>query len=103
MQMQTWMLFLCVSATAGLVLAQESSGTISANPNPCQIDAGRHDCTTFLTWQTRGAQKAKVYVTAEGRHPGAERIFSDSASCDPGKCRAPWIESDTRYSFQLVD
>jgi hypothetical protein len=39
-------------------------------------------------------------VVAEGRHPGAEREFGTTLSCEPHKCRAPWIEPDTRYTFQ---
>ena len=85
------------------MMAQEPSGTINADPNPCRIEHERHECTVSLTWQTQGVEKAKVFVTAEGRHPGAERVFSDSRSCEPGRCPANWIEDGTRYTFQLVD
>jgi hypothetical protein len=44
-----------------------------------------------------------VFVVAEGRYPGAEREFGTTLSCEPHQCRAPWIEPDTRYTFQLYD
>jgi hypothetical protein len=78
-------------------------GDIRAEPNPCHIDGGRHECAVSLVWHTMGVDKAKVFVVAEGKHPGAERIFSDSTNCEPGNCRATWIEDDTRYTFNLVD
>ena len=85
-------------------MAQQPYGTIQADPNPCRIEHERHDCSVSLTWHTEGVERAKVFVTGEGRHPAPERVFSDSRSCDePGRCMAPWIENDTRYTFQLVD
>jgi len=78
-------------------------GTIMAEPNPCRIRRDERECTTFLTWETRGVDRAKVFVIAEGFRSESEREFSASANCEPGRCRAPWIAPRTRYTFQLVD
>lgn len=84
-------------------MAQEPWGEMHADPNPCRMEHDRKDCTVSLAWHTRGVERAKVFVVAEGRHPGAERTFSDSKNCEPGQCMASWIEPETRYTFQLVD
>lgn len=78
-----------------------ATGTISANPNPCEIGPGAHDCTTYLTWSTEGAQHARVYVRTEGEKATAEREFAAEPAC--AKCGASWIEPGTRYIFTLVD
>jgi hypothetical protein len=56
-----------------------------------------------LIWHTRGIERAKVFVVAEGRHPAAEKEFSAASHCEERNCRAPWIEPETRYTFTLVD
>ncbi len=99
--MRTLLLFFCFLGIYGM--AQEPVGEIRAEPNPCRMQPGRHNCDTVIAWQTSGVRRAKVFVTTEGRHPGAEREFGDAVSCAPGSCRAPWIEDDTRYTFTLVD
>lgn len=78
-------------------------GRIEAEPNPCRIRRGEKDCVSFINWETRGVERAKVIVIAEGRHTDKEREFGSSLSCDTRRCRAPWIAPDTRYTFQLID
>jgi hypothetical protein len=80
----------------------EVRGRINADPNPCRLQGG-HDCTAFITWETHGVERAKVFVTAEGRHRAEEKMFSESKSCEPGRCPANWIGPETRYTFQLID
>ena len=81
--------------------AWAATGTISANPNPCEIAPGAHDCTTFVAWSTRGVQHARVYVQAEGKKPSPEREFGAETAC--ANCKANWIEAESRYIFTLVD
>ena len=83
--------------------AEEPWGEINAEPNPCHIDHGAKECTTFLHWHTRGVEKAKVFVTSVGRKESREHVFSDSRECDGDHCRAPWITHHTTYTFQLFD
>jgi hypothetical protein len=78
-----------------------ATGTISANPNPCEIAPGAHDCTTYVTWSTEGVQHARVYVQAEGKGGTPEREFGAETAC--AKCGASWIEAGARYIFTLVD
>jgi hypothetical protein len=96
------LLFLVFLTGAG-AMAQEPVGEMRAEPNPCRIEGGRHDCTTWVAWRTQSVGRARVFVLAEGKHPGAEREFSGASSCEPHQCQAPWIEDDTRYTFTLVD
>jgi len=81
--------------------AWAATGTISANPNPCEIGPGAHDCTAYLTWSTQGVKQARVYVRAEGEKATPEREFGAQPTC--AKCGASWIEPGTRYIFTLVD
>ena len=90
-----------VTVTAGA--GNEAWGTISADPNPCRIRRDEKTCTASISWQTRGVERAKVFVTSEGRRSDAEHEFSTEANCEPGRCRAPWISPDTRYTFQVID
>jgi len=81
--------------------ARAATGTITANPNPCEIRPGAHDCTTYVTWSTQGAQHARVYVRAEGKTSSPEKEFGAATSC--AKCGASWIEAGTHYVFTLMD
>ena len=96
-----YMAAFCAFALAGTAKAQE--GEIRAEPNPCHVEAGRGDCTTHLVWHTKGVERAKVFVVAEGRHPAGEKEFSAARMCEGHNCRAPWIEPEPRYTFNLVD
>lgn len=104
--MRKSLLLICFTGLCAWMLPSwanaQPSGEMRAEPNPCRLE-GQHECTVSLIWHTRGVAKAKVFVVAEGKHPAAERVFSDSTSCEPGSCRATWIENDTRYTFNLVD
>ena len=106
--MKKWQFLLLMSCACGWMLpgramAQEPSGTIDAEPNPCRIEPGESECTSFIRWDTRGVDRAKVFVTAEGRRRQLESEFGSSISCETRRCRAPWISADTTYTFQLVD
>ena len=81
--------------------AWAATGAISANPNPCEIAPGAHDCTTYATWSMQGVVHARVYVRAEGKGGTPEREFGTGAAC--AKCGANWIEAGARYIFTLVD
>ena len=78
-----------------------------ARSTPIQIHAASAAANkidgTSIFWETHGVDHAKVFVTAEGRHQQTEKLFSESANCEPGRCRAPWITPGTRYIFTLVD
>jgi hypothetical protein len=80
--------------------AQEPSGTISANPNPCVIEHHQKMCTTYLTWSTQNVRHARVFVVSEGSKGREESQFSGSHFCE--SCRAPWIERRP-YTFTLYD
>jgi hypothetical protein len=104
--MRKWQLLFLITGICGWMLpgrlmAQE--GTISADPNPCRIEPGQTECTSFIRWDTRGADRVKVFVTAEGRRREVEKEFGTSLSCETRRCRAPWISPGTTYTFQLVD
>jgi hypothetical protein len=92
---------LCLFPAA--VTAQEPWGEIRAEPNPCRLEGGREECTVFLHWHTRGVERAKVFVTAEGGRTFKEREFSASKECEGDRCAAPWITHHTKYIFQLFD
>lgn len=76
------------------------SGVITAAPNPCRIEPGKADCTTYLKWSSTGPH-ARVYVTAEGRKGAPEKEFGTGRVCE--RCSASWIEEGTRYLFTLYD
>jgi hypothetical protein len=76
------------------------SGVINAAPNPCRIEPGRVDCTTYLSWSSTG-EHARVYVRAEGGKPSPEKEFGTGRVCE--KCGASWIGEGTRYLFTLYD
>ena len=82
------------------LLAQEASGTIAANPNPCVIERHQKMCTSSLTWSTQNVRHARVYVVSEGSRGREESQFSGSRSCE--SCKAPWIERRP-YTFTLYD
>jgi hypothetical protein len=90
-------------ASITVTAAGDAWGAISADPNPCRIRRDEQNCTASITWQTRGVERAKVFVTAEGRRREVEHEFSTEANCEPGRCRAPWIAPETRYVFELID
>lgn len=93
---------LCACLFPFVLTAQEPWGELRAEPNPCRLD-GREECTVFLHWHTRGVERAKVFVTAEGRGTFKEREFSESRECEGDRCAAPWITHHTKYIFQLFD
>jgi len=78
-------------------------GIIEANPNPCRIERRRSDCTTFITWSTRGVTQAKVYVTDDGPRGRRTKEFGSSTACESSRCSAPWIARGKTYEFTLVD
>jgi len=82
------------------LLAQEASGTIAANPNPCVIERHQKMCTSSLTWSTQNVRHARVYVVSEGSRGREKSQFSGSRSCE--SCKAPWIERRP-YTFTLYD
>ena len=99
MRKSYWLMFV-----AGLVLAgpaHAAQGTISADPNPCKIEAGKRHCTTYLTWSVEGTSAARVMVEAEGRKGAREREFANGT----GQSRTPadWIAEGTTYKFTLYD
>jgi hypothetical protein len=101
--MQKWGFLFWISISGVCAFAQEPWGSIDAEPNPCRIEPGTNECTSFIRWETRGVDRAKVFVTSEGRRSEQEREFGASLSCETRRCRAPWINADTTYTFQLVD
>ena len=106
--MQKMRIILLIAGVAMLMpsarlMAQEAWGRIDADPNPCRVRGGSNECTSFIRWETRGAQRVKVFVTAEGRRRAVEREFGTSLQCETRRCRAPWISPGTTYTFSLVD
>jgi len=92
-----------VLATPVKAPAQEPSGIIAAEPNPCRIRPGEEMCEAHITWTTQNVRRAKVLVKSEGRESLKENEFGSSLSCESRRCRAPWIRPDTRYVFKLYD
>jgi hypothetical protein len=92
-------------AVWGMLLAPAwcASGSIAANPNPCKIGQGAHDCTVYVTWSTQGAAHARVFVTTLGKGQEQEKEFASARSCEGQKCPAGWIEAGTDYEFTLYD
>ncbi|MGD0361862.1 MAG: hypothetical protein ABSC93_13400 [Bryobacteraceae bacterium] len=90
-----------LAAAAWLTPAWAATGTLTANPNPCRIAPGAHECTTYLSWSTEGVQHARVYVRTQGKKAGPEKEFGTGPAC--AKCGASWIEAGTEYVFTLVD
>jgi len=78
-------------------------GTIEANPNPCRIERQRSDCTSFITWSTRGVTQAKVYVTDNGQRGRRTKEFGSNIACESSRCSAPWIARGKTYEFTLYD
>jgi len=105
--MKKWGFLLFLGACAFLtplhLKAQEPWARIEAEPNPCHMRPGREECTTFVRWETGGVRRVKVFVTAEGRHKFVEREFGRTLVCETHRCRAPWINLETRYTFTVVD
>ena len=105
MRKQLLMLALCLCAflLPQALSAQEAWGEIRAEPNPCRIRPGKEECTTHVTWRTRGVERAKVFVTSRGRREEKELEFGDGRTCEGDRCRAGWIRPETTYTFQLFD
>ena len=80
--------------------AEGVSGVITAGPNPCHIEPGRVDCTTYISWSSTGPH-ARVYVRSEGAKPSREKEFGTGRAGD--RVSATWIEDRNRYIFTLVD
>ncbi|MGO4882478.1 MAG: hypothetical protein ACLP59_16845 [Bryobacteraceae bacterium] len=100
-RLQHLTLIAAMGMLAGLAPVGAATGTISADPNPCFIPPGVHECTTFVSWSTEGTRNAKVYVRAEGAKDTPEREFAAKLACD--RCSASWIAPRTRYIFTLVE
>jgi len=94
---------MCFWLTPHTAVADEPSGRIDAEPNPCRIPPGQDVCETFVRWDTHGVRAAKVFVTAEGRHHAEQKEFRASLRCEGHDCRANWIRPETRYKFELFD
>jgi hypothetical protein len=86
-----------------VITAEEPWGEMRAEPNPCRIEREREECTTHITWHTRGVERVKVFVTSVGRKEEKEHLFSTERECEGDRCRAPWISHHTTYTFQLFD
>jgi hypothetical protein len=77
----------CLMVTISMALlavatpACGGAGTITAEPNPCRIEAGRIHCTTYLSWATEGVRDARVYVKREGRERSPEKEFATRCRC----------------------
>lgn len=87
----------------GFAQPEEAWGTIAANPNPCRIERRRSDCTSFITWSTRGVRQAKVFVTDRGDRGRRTKEFGSSIACESTRCSAPWIARGKTYEFKLYD
>jgi hypothetical protein len=81
----------------------EVSGTIAANPNPCTIAKGKSVCTSYITWNTEGVTRARVYLVDKHKKGKEEQEFGTTLDCKGERCRAPWIEKGNTYVFTLYD
>jgi len=81
----------------------QPAGTIGANPNPCAIPAGKSMCTAYITWNTQGVTKARVYLVDSHKKGKEEQQIWNSLECTGQKCKAPWIEKGNSYVFTLYD
>ena len=104
--MQRWHRLILISGLLAGVFSwraeAESSGTIAANPNPCVLAAGP-ECTSYITWSTKGATHARVFLAAPHKTGVRETEFSGSLDCAGEKCPAPWIKKGGKYIFTLYD
>ena len=82
---------------------EQAWGTIAADPNPCRIERGRSECTSYITWSTRGVTQARVYVTNDSQRGTQQKEFGSSTACESSRCSAPWIARGKAYQFTLVD
>ena len=82
---------------------EQAWGTIAADPNPCRIERGRSECTSYITWSTRGVSQAKVSVTNASKRGIQEKEFGSSLACESSRCSAPWIARGKTYQFTLYD
>ena len=82
---------------------EQAWGTIAADPNPCRIERGRSECTSYITWSTRGVTQARVYVTNNSQRGTEQKEFGSSTACESSRCSAPWIARGKTYQFTLVD
>lgn len=81
--------------------ARAGTGTITAEPNPCRVEAGKLHCTTYLSWSTEGVTDARVYVKREGRERTPAKEFATGNT--QNRVPADWIAEGTRYLFTLYD
>jgi len=102
-QLLIFVIGLCGFLLPRFVVAQGPWGEIRAEPNPCRVEPGRDECTSHVTWRTRGVERAKVFVTSRGRTEEKEHEFGDGRSCESERCRAGWIRPGSTYTFQLFD
>jgi hypothetical protein len=75
----------------GTAASENSSGTISASPNP--IPPGPKLGTTTITWDT-GGEEGEVYVSEQGK----EKLV---ASGQEGSQTIDWIKPHMKYEFRL--
>ena len=81
----------------------QPSSMITADPNPCVIVRGASTCTSYITWYTREAADARVFVLAPHTGGTWESEFASSLACESDRCPAPWIKKKTSYVFTLYD
>lgn len=76
------------------------TGTITADPNPCEVYLMQDLCTARITWSTQGASYVQVWVQGSG----AEQLFAASGGGGPVYADAPWISQEGgNYVFRLYD
>src|SRR5579859_4641322 len=105
--MSRWRGFILIGVLGATALSgrawAEASGTIAANPNPCVIAPGAVECASHITWSTRGATHARVFVVGPHKTGTRETEFGVGLTCESEKCRAPWIKKGYSYVFTLYD
>ena len=86
-----------VSKTVKVTVKPTPPGTISASPNPCQIQPEQSSCTTTLKWSATGTTGLLVEVSH------LTRAFASSGAT--GSQSAPWIQAApaNSYVFSLYD
>lgn len=92
--------FACCVATLILFAPhlRAQTGTISADPNPCEIYLIQDLCLSTISWSSQAVSLVEVWVATSA----GESLFATTGRGGPIQKAAPWIQ-DQDYTFSLYD
>jgi hypothetical protein len=85
----------------GCTLLRGQTGSISADPNPCEIYLIENLCTSRLTWTSSGTTQVQVWVQGSG-----DEVLWATTGSGPRFKDATWIQDHEvvgNYAFRLWD